>query len=195
MDKSAEEQLRETYPEIITKEQLYKICKVSKRTASFLLESGTIPNICSGKQTRKYKIRLDDVICYLYNSGEYVSSANASAGYCKKKKSSKHITFYSEARVNKIRSYLTYHLAKYDEVLTVKDICEILGYCDTSVVNWYNKGVLKGFKVNHRIMIPKQYFVDFVVSPYCQSIERKTKKHTKLIYNASRYTSASAAHK
>ena len=43
--------LRTTYPEVITKEQFYKICHISKRTASFLLESGRVRNINSGKHS------------------------------------------------------------------------------------------------------------------------------------------------
>ena len=42
------------YPEYITKEQMYRICHISKKTCSFLLESGLIPNIDSGKKTRRF---------------------------------------------------------------------------------------------------------------------------------------------
>lgn len=74
--------LRKEYPEIITKEQFYKIAHISKATALYLLTSGKVPCVDSGKKTRKYKIRLDDVIAYLVDRDlhpekyEAVQSAN-----------------------------------------------------------------------------------------------------------------------
>ena len=52
-------------PDIITKDQLYRICHISKSTARYLLQSGKIPCYYTGKQTRCYKIKKEDVIAYL----------------------------------------------------------------------------------------------------------------------------------
>lgn len=41
MEQITIEYLRTTYPEEITKDQFYRICHISKKTASYLLESGT----------------------------------------------------------------------------------------------------------------------------------------------------------
>lgn len=57
--------LSEQYPDIISAEQLYRICHISKRKATWLLEHGVIPCQDSGKKTRRFKIRLEDVITYL----------------------------------------------------------------------------------------------------------------------------------
>lgn len=57
--------LYESYPEIISADQLYRICHISKRKAKWLLDSGRIPCQDSGKKTRRYKIRIDDVVSYL----------------------------------------------------------------------------------------------------------------------------------
>lgn len=56
--------LYEEYPEVISADQLYRICHISKRKAKWLLEHGYIPCEDSGKKTRRYKIRLNDVIDY-----------------------------------------------------------------------------------------------------------------------------------
>ena len=52
-------------PDIITKDQLYQICHISKSTALYLLRSGKIPCEYTGKKTRCYKIKKADVITYL----------------------------------------------------------------------------------------------------------------------------------
>ncbi len=55
----------EQYPETISMDQLYRICHVSKRKARWLLENGIISCEDSGKQTRRFHIRLEDVITFL----------------------------------------------------------------------------------------------------------------------------------
>ena len=57
--------LREEYPAIITLEQLYRICHISKRKGRWLLENGVIPCQDSGKRTRRFRIKIEDVITYL----------------------------------------------------------------------------------------------------------------------------------
>ena len=65
MDKQTIDYLKSTYPDVITKDQFYRICHISKKTASYLLDNELVPCTNSGKQTRKYKILLDDVIAFL----------------------------------------------------------------------------------------------------------------------------------
>ena len=62
--------LRREYPETISMDQLYRICHISKRKARWLLEHGVIPCQDSGKQTRLFSIRLEDVICVLEQRDE-----------------------------------------------------------------------------------------------------------------------------
>lgn len=57
--------LREQYPAVISKDQFYQICHISKRKALWLLEHGIVPCQDSGKKTRRFKIRLEDVIDFL----------------------------------------------------------------------------------------------------------------------------------
>ena len=53
------------YPEKISQDQLYRICRISKRKATWLLENGYIPCEDTGKKTRRFKIQITDVIAYL----------------------------------------------------------------------------------------------------------------------------------
>jgi hypothetical protein len=63
--KSKYQLLYKLYLPIITKDQFYRICNISKKTAAHLLDNGLVPCINSGKKTRKYKTKLEDVIEYL----------------------------------------------------------------------------------------------------------------------------------
>ena len=55
----------DSVPEVMNKEQFFRICHISKSTALYLLKSGKVPCEWSGKKTRCYKIRKEDVKAYL----------------------------------------------------------------------------------------------------------------------------------
>ena len=63
--RKAYDEIRKQYPETISKDQFYRIAHISKATALYLLQSGLVPCIDSGKKTRRYTIRTEDVITYL----------------------------------------------------------------------------------------------------------------------------------
>ena len=59
------ESIRRKYPEAVSKDQFYKIAHISKATALHLLQNGLVPCKDTGKKTRRYTIRTDDIIFYL----------------------------------------------------------------------------------------------------------------------------------
>ena len=57
--------LYDEFPEVISGEQLRKILHISKRKCALLLQSGAIPCTDSYQKTRRYAVKLDDVIEYI----------------------------------------------------------------------------------------------------------------------------------
>ena len=57
--------LLNSYPEIVTKDQFYRICHISKKTAKYYLDNGFIPCVNSKKKTRRYKIKTQDIVSFL----------------------------------------------------------------------------------------------------------------------------------
>ena len=55
----------EEYPNGMTKDQFYRVARINKQHAKYLLDSGLVPCINTGKKTRKYHIATHDVITYL----------------------------------------------------------------------------------------------------------------------------------
>ena len=55
----------EDYPNGMTKDQFYRVARINKQHAKYLLDSGLVPCINTGKKTRKYHIATHDVITYL----------------------------------------------------------------------------------------------------------------------------------
>ena len=183
------EAIRREYPETISKDQFYRIAHISKATALHLLQSGLVPCRDSGKKTRRYTIRTDDVIYYMID--REINPANYRAPDCWYKGRSgsykSRVTYRNELSEmdekteEAFRSYITGQLDGYGDLLTVAEASEFIGYCDTSFHRWCAEKRIKAFNISGRYLIPKLCFVDFLASPYSYGITRKTWKHLLLI--------------
>lgn len=122
-------------PEIITKDQLYKICHISKSTALYLLKSGKIPCEYNGKKTRCYKIKKEDVIKYLENRKVFPEAYSAPAGWYSGNYNIKLETKIPESALKNMRQYYTEMLAQYHDVMTATEVSTIIGYGKTTVNN------------------------------------------------------------
>lgn len=161
-------------PEVITKEQLWKLCHISKNTARILLQSGKIPCIYSGGQTRCYKILKKDVITYLARrdtSPEYYAVFKEESGSDNRRCRS--IAVPKED----MHQYYTFQLRNFPDVMDNKMISDITGYGKTAINNWCKQGLLQHFKITGKNMIPKTYLVDFFCSTYSRTIARKSEWH------------------
>ena len=184
MDQQIIDYLKSTYPEVISADQFYRICRSSKRTARYYLDNKFLPCIDSGKKTRRYKIRLDDVITFLLEREEnpdlYKPCQNYYAGQKKSKRTkvvarTKHIDFAL------LREFLFEHLAEYEDVVSPQGASDIIGYSLNTVSKWCTEGKLKSFNIYNRIKIPKEYIIDFLASERGVKITQKSEKHLEIM--------------
>ena len=181
------------YPEYITKDQMYRICHISKKTCLFLLENKLVPNIDSGKKTRRFKIKTTDVIIYLKDREINPWLYKAPPGYYieyDKQKTTDYFLAFSEDNRNAIRLFYNNKLMDYPDVMDIYEVAEFTGYNKNSVIRWCNKGYLKYFNILQKYKIPKEYLLDFLISDYYINISAKSAKHTlynQLIYELSKY--------
>lgn len=71
----------DSVPEVMNKEQFFRICHISKSAALHLLKSGKVPCKWSGKKTRCYKIRKEDVKAYLEERAIFPELYSAPKGW------------------------------------------------------------------------------------------------------------------
>ena len=161
--------------EIITKEQLYKILHISKQRAKFLLDNGYIPCVDTGKKTRRYQIKMSDVQEFIDSNVEVDYSTLPSVPI---KKVNRDI-MYDNLNLKKAREYYDGILKDKPPVISTVDICQITGYTNESVRRWISKGWLKVFTVARIYAIPKETFLDFLLSKEYNNIEQKSKLHEK----------------
>ena len=153
----------EQYPIYMTKDQMYRICHISKKTCLFLLESGLVPCLDSGKKTRRFKIKTIDVIHYLKERELHPEHYNPPEGYYKQP----HIPqprALSEHDLLVMRQFYEKELSSWPDVMTIKQVSDFTGYGETSVVRWCSKGYLQHFFIKQKYLVPKIYLLDFIVS-------------------------------
>ena len=174
--------LRDQYPEIITMEQLYRICHISKRKARWLLEDGVIPCEDSGKKTRRFKIKLDDVIEFLelrdagllddvmpvgiFSSDEY--------GYPPRQ---------PRTRLDNgaLQAFLLDCWVDAPDMLTIPQTASLCGYSVTTLVRWFQKELFAGIRYRGMILISKESLAEWLASDRGQSIQQQSTTHQELI--------------
>lgn len=125
--------IRRTYPETISKDQFYRIAHISKATALHLLQNGLVPCKDSGKKTRRYTIRTDDVITYLIDREIQPEKYGAPdhwyrdrSGYRKSRNTFRYeLSNLSETEKNLFEEYTRTELAAYGDLLSVEETIEI----------------------------------------------------------------------
>ena len=81
----------------------------------------------------------------------------------------------------RMHDYYTKLLAKYKDVVTVKEVVDLTGYAKTTINNWCNRGQLKAFRKGQLFYIPKGFLADFFCSLTFRSITRKSLWHVQTL--------------
>ena len=119
--------LWDVYPPVIHKEQFCEICHVSKRTALAYLTYEIVPCENTGRKTRQYSIKLEDVIRFLEVRDQAPEAFNVPIGWYKNQNRKDVIALTPEARLQ-LRGALEATLESYPDVLTAKQVHEITGF-------------------------------------------------------------------
>ena len=153
------------YPAVISSEQLYRICHISKRKAAWLLQNGYIPCSDTGKTTRRYKILLEDVIIYLQavEAGSLTVEFPKGQFTRKKKNIIKRAPVCQSVQVpqDEKRSLLSQRWENIPDALSVREAAEIMGLSQTTISKKIRKQELKSFKTQSGRLITKEWLLDF----------------------------------
>lgn len=165
------------YPETISKEQLYKICQVSKKTAEHYLVHGLIPCIDSGKKTRKYIIKTIDVVAFLEKRDLDPCRYLAPIGWYKHNHRPHRPRIHSLFVQRKLYTALETLLQNYPDILTPAQIVDITGYSYETIIRWCSKNKLKNFYIRKSYHIPKSSLLEYLTANGCHAINDTAKEH------------------
>ena len=173
----------EQYPDSMTKDQFYRIAHISKRHAKYLLDSGLVPCINTGKKTRKYHIATHDVITYLCDREDNPEKYKVPTGFyigkngCSKRHPDKpraEIIRFNFTEPEKTGLYTLWEnlTVGYDDLLTTPVVSELTGYSAQSIQRWCNQKILVGFKIRGTLTIPRLAVVEFMSDDRATAIVR-----------------------
>jgi len=169
-------------PETLNKEQIYKLCRISKETARYLLTSGLLPCQYNGKKTRCYQVARADVQEYMKMREKhpevYIAPSGYYLGLCAHPRPR---PVLSEPLQDAMREYYAELLSEYGDVLSSKQVAVLTGYGMQTVTRWCQIGVLQGFICKGRNMVPKIFLLEFLCSPYFYVIVRKSRWHLQTL--------------
>ena len=157
------QQILDEYPEYITKEQLYRICHISKKTAQNLLESGEIPCTDTGKKTHRFRIAAADVVDYLRRR-DSEPKPEPDAGVAEQ-----------------IRSAL----ALYPDVLSVMQVSAITGRYPQTVTKWCRSQYIKSYSSGGKNRILKASLTEFLISRWEEFQNIGEKEAVNVVENTS----------
>ena len=134
----------EEYPNGMTKDQFYRVARINKQHAKYLLDSGLVPCINTGKKTRKYHIATHDVITYLCDREDNPEKYKVPAGFyigkngCSKRhpdKPAAEIIRFNFTEPEKTGLYTLWEnlTVGYDDLLTTPVVSELTGYSAQSI--------------------------------------------------------------
>ena len=178
----------EAYPEIMSKEQFYKACHISKRMAEYVLKSGLVPCKHKNKQTHSYLIQKSDVLAFIKDRAENPSKYVIPPSFDKRERKYEPV-FLSFGFTDRsvVTSYYTNLLKIYPEVLDVAFVSGFTGYNRKTVRNWIKNGHLKCFgTVGAKQIVLKDALLNFLASDYYNQIHKKSYghiRHLKTIMN------------
>ena len=161
-------QIINDYPEYVTKEQFFKIAHISKKTAQYLLQSKKVPCVENDKKTRKYKIKVSDIVTYLMDRelrpGYYLP-------HCSEKNNSSvasylHVKMCSlnENEMIQFRFYLVNEFNMLDDIITVREASSVLKMSCKTISRKCTKGEVFSFLIDGKRLIPKISFIEYLAS-------------------------------
>lgn len=171
-------------PEIITKEQLYKLLHISKRKAKWMLDEGIIPCQNRGTKTHTYLIRMEDVRIYLARpdaerrrelpTGQFNARPTKSHRKCENLPQRE----LREEDRRAFAGYLNELLADVPDDLSVLQASTLTGYCNKALLRWIADGTLYAVRICSQYHIPKVKLIEFLCS---EGMVKKSLKHCEMI--------------
>ena len=154
-------------PEIITKEQLYKLLHISKRKAKWMLDEGIIPCQNRGTKTHTYLIRMEDVRIYLARpdaerqrelpTGQFNAHPVRSHRKCENLPQRE----LREGETDDYMLFLEEELAVQPDDLSVAQVVSLTGICEKKILRWLQTGELFAVRFGGRYHIPKEVVVEW----------------------------------
>ena len=181
------EEIRSNYPDILSLENIRCILRISKRKAAWMLQHGIIKCEISEKQTKQYRVKMDDLFDYLDKFEQGDPSVMTPIGRFNAKKVKKprppqevlpSIMFAKPP--DDFRLWLEDEWYKESDLILTRDIGRITGYDTKTAQRWITEKRIRSVWTQNQLISTKTWLIDF----YCEDayqIVRKSDAHVDLM--------------
>ena len=170
-------------PDKLSLEDFRVVCHISKRTARYYLQSGLVICENNGKKTHCYIIQKRDLIAALKEFEEhpckfYIPKEFYNGG--KYHKGKMHILTYlpnDDIKSPVTKAYYEKKMEDLPDLLCSAQVADITGYDQKTIRTWCVEKRIKCLSIHPRVWIPKEFFMDFLLSEEYNNIPRKSQTH------------------
>jgi hypothetical protein len=169
--------LLDNYPETVAKDQFYRICHISKKTAKYYLDNGFIPCVDSKKKTRRYQIKIKDIILFLENRDTNPSKyylpkhfdnpflPSEQRQHRKMPRNGRYQDCYKLKGIGEVKDYLYYlkqQFAEYPDMMTAQQLRQITGHSIAVILSWCKDGKVKHIYHSSTYLVQKKSVVGYL---------------------------------
>ena len=170
-------------PDKLSLEDFRVVCHISKRTARYYLQSGLVICENNGKKTHCYIIQKRDLIAALKEFEEhpckfYIPKEFYNGG--KYHKGKMHILTYlpdDDIKSPVTKAYYEKKMEDLPDLLCSAQVADITGYDQKTIRTWCVEKRIKYLSIHPRVWIPKEFFMNFLLSDEYNNIPRKSQTH------------------
>ena len=170
-------------PEILSLEDFRIVCHISKRNARYYLRSGLVKCDISKKKTHCYTIKKCDLIEALKDYEQHPCKFSIPQEFYSGRKYHNGkihmLTYLPDADIAHpfTKSYYEDKMKELPDLLCSTQIATVTGYDQKAIRRWCVNNRIKYLMINPKVWIPKQFFMDFLLSADYNNIARKSKTH------------------
>lgn len=171
------------YPPVVTLDQVYRICRISKRKGRWMLENGVIPCIDTGRKTHRFQVKMADIIAFL-EQRECGGVTLPTGIFSNRRAYRKEAPPMVDER--RFREYLEREWEALPDALTAHKVSGLIGYHRTTVNSWATGaksrlGKLPAIQYFGETVFAKEHLITFLVSTVNIGFVEKSAKHQALI--------------
>lgn len=180
-------EIRSTYPEILSLENIRCILHISKRKTAWMLHHGIIKCEIGEKKTKQYKVKMDDLLEYIDKFEQGDPSVMTPIGKFNAKElknprvpqESLPLMLFAKPP-DDFRLWLEDEWCVENDLLLTNDIGRITGYNKHTIQRWISEKRLQSVWTQTQLITTKTWLIDF----YCEdayAIVRKSDTHIDLM--------------
>ena len=179
--------IRTQYGDLLSGEQVRQILHISKRKCTWILEHGYIPCSDTGRKTRRFTVRVEDLAAYMDDSAKHPERyttpyAEFSSAKGKSKEVSNKLAYptFPKELPEDFRLWLEDEWCGVEDLLTNDDAAKLTGYAVTTVDNHIRAGRLRAVYTQDGLRIPKMWLVEFMCG-HGYAIRVKSQRHCEIL--------------